>query len=71
MLGMASPQPGMFDRMRHSVYETLKVDFDTYKLTDQYFKMGKMMRDKKLDLMKMQGAEGVTNMYSGCFGLRK
>lgn len=71
MLGMANPKPGMFDKMRHSVYGTLKVDFERYKLTDQYFKMGKMMREKKVDAMKMEGGEGMASMYSGCFGLQK
>ena len=71
MLEMADPDRGTFDRIRYSVHETLKGNFETFKLTDQYVRMGKMMRDRKLDIAKLQGGDVTQTGYSGCFGLRK
>jgi Regulator of G protein signaling domain len=71
MLDMADPGRGTFDRIRNSVHETLKGNFETFKLTDQYVRMGKMMRDRKLDILKLQGGDAGQNVYAGCFGLRK
>ena len=71
MLGMAEPKKGMFDKIKHSVYETLKVNFETFKQTNQYKLMGKMMRERKLDIIKLQAGDVSTTLYSGCFGMRK
>ena len=71
MLGMAEPKKGMFNNIRHSAHETLKVNFETFKQTNQYKLMGKMMRDRKLDIMKLQSGDSAPTTYSGCFGMRK
>ena len=71
MLGMAEPKKGMFNNIRHSAHETLKVNFETFKQTNQYKLMGKMMRDRKLDIMKLQSGDSAPTTYAGCFGMRK
>ena len=71
MLEMAEPKKGMFSRIRHSVYETLHSSFDTFKSTAQYKMLGKLMREQKMVINRLQGGESVgqSATYSGCFGM--
>lgn len=75
MLEMAAPTKGMFNRIRTSIYHTLRGNFDSFMLTEQYAGLGKLMREQKLDINKLQGggANGDVGQssYVGCFGMRK
>ena len=71
MLEMADPKKGMFNRIRISVYNTLKGNFESFMLTEQYAGLGKLMREQKLDISKLQGGDLGQANYVGCFGMRK
>ena len=73
MVGMAEPKKGMFFHIRQSVRDTLKVNFETFTTTEQYASLGKLMREQKVEIIKLQGGDVSTgiNPYMSCFGMRK
>ena len=72
MLGMADPKQGMFQNLRRSANEILKVSFDSFTLTEQYRHLGLLMRSQKIELGEIQHL-GAIDPYSsfGCFGLSR
>ena len=72
MLGMADPKRGMFENLRRSANEILKVSFDSFTVTEQYRHLGLLMRNQKIDLLDIQhfGAIDPYNSF-GCFGLSR
>jgi Regulator of G protein signaling domain len=72
MLGMADPKQGMFQNLRRSANEILKVSFDSFTLTEQYRHLGLLMRNQKIELGDIQhcGAIDPYNSF-GCFGLSR
>jgi hypothetical protein len=45
MIQLASPQPGMFDELKKSALSMLSVNFNSYRFTDDYRNLYKIMRE--------------------------
>lgn len=70
MLGMADPKPGMFEYLRRSANEMLKVNFDGFSQTEQYRSLGKLMKEQKSDKPHHLGLLDPSNSL-GCFGFAR
>lgn len=66
MLGMALPKKGLFNNLYRSAYEMLKVNFRTFSRTSEYAGLGKVMRDHKIELDRVQRLANSSAL--GCFG---
>lgn len=65
MLTLASPVPGMFDAVRKSALDTLGGNFDAFRRSPAYDKLGEVMRSAKLALDRKAtrgGADGAAGL---------
>jgi hypothetical protein len=54
MQELAVPRTGMFNKVRYSAYDILKINFDLFSKSANYRALGKIMRSAKINLDELE-----------------